>query len=269
MSAHFPPNNATAAVEFDAWAPYYDSIHTGLPGDAAFYAAVGVAGNGPVLELGCGTGRITAALCATGRRVFALDCSRPMLDLAATRLAARRDGAVTFVHADMRAFNLRRRFRVAVMPYRTFMHLLTDADQRQALQCVHRHLEPGGRLFLDTWTASLEERAQIGAIQSQGFRPASARPVYVGRTAYHHACAIQVDDARRWLIESHRLTPAEAGSGISPVALSLTRAWTTRAQFARVAIRAGFIPNRVYGDFYGRPHTLSCTNMIWELAAGR
>jgi SAM-dependent methyltransferase len=101
-----------------------------------------------VLELGCGTGRVTIPIAREGIDVVGLDNAPAMLDVARRKAAA--DGLdVTWVEADMRDFDLGRRFGLVIIPYRSFLHLLTDEDQRSCLAAVHRHLLPGGRLALN------------------------------------------------------------------------------------------------------------------------
>jgi len=97
-----------------------------------------------VLELGCGTGRITIEIARAGVSVTGLDLSVSMLD------EARRKGAglpnLTWVLADMRSFALAARFGLICIPFRSFQHLLTDEDQRAALDCCREHLRPNGVL---------------------------------------------------------------------------------------------------------------------------
>ena len=101
-----------------------------------------------MLELACGTGRVTLPNAREGIEVVGLDNAAAMLDIA--RRKASSDGiAMTWVEADMRDFDLARRFGLMIMPYRSFLHLLTDADQRSCLDTVLRHLKPRGRFALN------------------------------------------------------------------------------------------------------------------------
>lgn len=117
-------------------------------GDLAFWRRRADAWTGrTVLELGCGTGRVTEVLAERVGRVVGLD-----LNLEALRRARRRlEGAssVSLVGGDMRSFALGRRFPVAVAANDPFSHLRSDEGRRRALERVAAHLEPGGRLVLD------------------------------------------------------------------------------------------------------------------------
>jgi SAM-dependent methyltransferase len=101
-----------------------------------------------VLELGCGTGRVTIPVARDGIDVVGLDSSPAMLDIA-RRKAAAAAVDVAWVEADMRDLDLRREFGLVIVPFRSFLHLLTDADQQACLACIRRHLLPDGRLALN------------------------------------------------------------------------------------------------------------------------
>lgn len=75
-------------TEFDRWAPYYDLIHNGLPGEAQYYLSEALRSGGEVLELGCGTGRVCILTVFSGLRVTGLDISPRMLVLCREKLAA-------------------------------------------------------------------------------------------------------------------------------------------------------------------------------------
>ncbi len=122
-----------------------------LDGDVEFFIDCARRFKGPILELGAGTGRITIPLANAGFDVCALDLSKAMLDLAAVKIAERpgiRD-RVQLIEADMRGFDLDRKFSQAIIPARSFQHIMTVEDQRATLRTLHRHLEPGGHLVID------------------------------------------------------------------------------------------------------------------------
>ena len=110
-----------------------------------FYLDQARKGQGPVLELGCGTGRIAAAIAGkTGRSVVGLDISPAMLDVARTA-----SDAVGWLAGDMAGFALNRRFDLILIPMRGLMELTDPADQRRCLERIRAHLTPPGRLAFD------------------------------------------------------------------------------------------------------------------------
>jgi len=121
--------------------------------DVAFYRG------DPVLELGCGTGRIAMALAQMGKRVTGLDLSERMLEHAARKRAAlnkEERERVHLVQGDMTQFDLGEKFQLILIPFRSFQHLLEVRDQMACLEQVRKHLRPAGRLILDVFQTDAE-----------------------------------------------------------------------------------------------------------------
>ncbi|MDQ3570196.1 MAG: class I SAM-dependent methyltransferase [Actinomycetota bacterium] len=106
--------------------------------DLAFYSGLAPRGGGSVLELACGTGRLTVPLDAVG-----LDIDGAMLGV------ARRRGARTLVRADMRRFALARHFDLVVIAYNSLQLLVDDDDLVACLRCAASHLGPDGVIALE------------------------------------------------------------------------------------------------------------------------
>ncbi len=137
--------------DYAEMARYYDLINADLTEDIPFWLGLAAERGGPVLELGCGSGRVLLQLAREGVRAVGVDSSPAMLARARARLAQRADlrQRVTLVEQDLRALALEERFPLAILPLNTFAHLLTFDDQRAALIGIRDHLAPGGRLALD------------------------------------------------------------------------------------------------------------------------
>ena len=99
-----------------------------------------------ILDLGCGTGLLTASL-AEGRAVSGVDPAGAMLDAARRRPGGER---VTWVEADARTVRLDRQFDLVLLTGHAFQVFLTDQDQRAVLETIAWHLAPGGRFVFDT-----------------------------------------------------------------------------------------------------------------------
>jgi SAM-dependent methyltransferase len=100
-----------------------------------------LAGDGPVLDLGCGTGRVALDLAEHGVPVVGLDIDEVLLD----ELRRRAGGLpVETVRADVRDFDLGRRFPVVLAPMQTVQLLGGPAGRADFLRCAKAHLEPGG-----------------------------------------------------------------------------------------------------------------------------
>ncbi len=141
---------AATQNQYDPIAELYDGYPGNYLEDVLFFAEEARAAGSPILEIGVGTGRLALCLAAIGLEVVGIDSSPAMLRVLGRNRAGHPElpGRVLAVAADMRAFALRRRFPLAIIPFRAFLYLLTAADRRRALRAVCRHLAPGGKLIM-------------------------------------------------------------------------------------------------------------------------
>ena len=101
---------------------------------------------GPILELACGTGRLTIPLARDGHDIVGLDASSAMLRSAKSKT----DGLdIMFVHSDMRNFDLGRRFPLIILSCNSLAHLTSNEDLKAGLDRVAKHLAPGGVFAFD------------------------------------------------------------------------------------------------------------------------
>ncbi|MGF1629736.1 MAG: class I SAM-dependent DNA methyltransferase [Kiloniellaceae bacterium] len=107
-----------------------------------------------VLDLGCGTGRLTVGLAGNGRAVTGADPAAAMLDMARRREGG---GKVEWVEADARSLRLNRRFDLIVLTGHAFQVFLTPADQAAVLATIAQHLTPRGRFIFDSRSPAAEE----------------------------------------------------------------------------------------------------------------
>lgn len=122
--------------------------------DAAYWQAQAAQCSGPVLELACGSGRLTLPLAGHGTEIAGLDSSEPMLALAREK-SAHANRPIDWHLGDMAGFDLGRRFSLIFVPNNSVAHLLTWQDFGLCLACVRRHLTDGGRFMLDYFNPSL------------------------------------------------------------------------------------------------------------------
>lgn len=141
-----------SADSYSRIAPYYDLLHANLTQDVGFALTLAARNPGPVLELGCGTGRLLLPLARAGHCVTGVDNSAAMLGLARQHLAREPERVlrqVSLVAADMtRPALAPAHFSLAIVPYNTLLHLAW-AEAVAAAGAIARQLRPGGRLFLD------------------------------------------------------------------------------------------------------------------------
>jgi SAM-dependent methyltransferase len=100
-----------------------------------------------LLDLGCGTGRVSLALAKHGCRVTGLDFSPELVEVLSRRAAALRIEVSTAV-ADARAFELPARFDLVIAPMQLVQLLRSSRERSRMFNCIARHLKPGGRAAL-------------------------------------------------------------------------------------------------------------------------
>src|SRR5262245_24227477 len=146
--------------EYAGAAEFYDYVVPyATRGDVEFFVEEARAANGPVLEIGCGTGRVLIPTARAGVSITGLDLSSSMLEQCRAKLAtepADVRARVELCQGDMTRFELGKKFALATLPFRPFQHLLTVDDQLACLTTIHRHLEPAGRVILDLFNPSLD-----------------------------------------------------------------------------------------------------------------
>ena len=138
----------------DGFADVYDDWYEGVGDAAAAVATIAaVAGSGPVLELGVGSGRIAAPLAAEGREVWGVDGSAAMLERLAARPGGDRVRAVLGDMADPGAAlgPSAPPFAAVVAAFNTFFLLASEAAQKRCLTAGAALLAPGGRLLLEAY----------------------------------------------------------------------------------------------------------------------
>src|SRR5207248_9500915 len=193
-------------------ADYYDEspIVKGRVQDVAFYRNAVRDFGDPILELGCGTGRITMALAEAGKRITGLDLSGRMLEREVKKRAELRVEARERVHlmqGDMARFDLGEKFRLVIIPFRPFQHLLEVRQQMDCLECVRKHLAPGGRLILDVFQTDVErmhDRVHMREVQLTEYETADGRRVRISErvAAFHRA--EQRNDVDMLFVITHR-----------------------------------------------------------------
>ncbi|MHB2032909.1 MAG: class I SAM-dependent methyltransferase, partial [Gemmatimonadaceae bacterium] len=148
---------------------YYDTTSPGSPGDVAFYVDQAKRGQGPVLEVGCGTGRVLIPMSEAGLTATGIDNSSAMLQHASARVNAlprAQADRIDLVLADMRSLQLEGKYKTILLPYRVFLHLYTPEEQIETLLGLKNLLDVGGRLVISIFDPDLKTIASFASAPS-------------------------------------------------------------------------------------------------------
>ncbi|MGH2460764.1 MAG: class I SAM-dependent methyltransferase [Chloroflexota bacterium] len=162
---------------YDAFARFYDLDLEGCEDDLTFWVQLARRTGGPLLEIGCGTGRVALALAKAGFSVVGVDVSPAMLAVARDKVAAagvaRR---VELVRADALDLKLDRRFPLAFVALNSFGHFSESDEPARALERIGEHLEPGGLLALDLTNPTPDAFGDGNGLMIHEYTRAGPRP---------------------------------------------------------------------------------------------
>ncbi len=144
---------------YDRIARLYDPWSASVVEDVAFYLDRARRSGGPVVELGVGTGRIAIPIAADEIPVIGVDSSEGMLEVARER------AETAGVTLDLRLGDLRDPpvegpVPLVLAPFRSLLHMETEADRHAAVGAAHRLLEPTGRFVFDVFSPGPEDIAE-------------------------------------------------------------------------------------------------------------
>jgi len=229
--------------------------------DLPFYLDCAMEGGDPVLELGAGTGRVTAHLAKAGFRVTAVELSAAMLARAEQRRErlgeARR--RIRFLQGDMAELTVPGKFRTVIVPFRSFHHLYTVDRQLSALRGIRSRLTADGLAVFSLFRPDLEDlhanvgkmlvsyerkRPETGTRVVQRFRITCDFPAQMGFLDYYW------DEYRG---------KRKIGRDHAPMRWR----WFHRFEFQHLLARAGLRAVRLVGGYDGRPFDDRCEEMIF------
>ena len=249
---------------WDEYAPFYDWENARTLGrrDVPFWRNLATLAGGPVLELGCGTGRIAIPLGRAGVQVVGIDRSAPMLARASQRVRRARLGAtVHLIRGDIRHLPLEDSSCAMVMaPYGVLQSLLRERDLAATLAASYRVLRPGG-------TFGLELVADLPSWQEYRKR-VSLKGWKRGRSGTHVTLVetVRQDRARRLTIFDQEFTERR-GRQRTTRQFALTFRTLSVPQMARRLEKAGFEITALLGDYRGGAWDLRAE--VWMILARR
>ena len=239
-------------------AEIYAALHVGTPGDVAFYRRI-CASATRVLELGCGTGRMLAALDEPGRRLLGVDLDPHRLALARTALAPGvAAGRIELRVGDMQQLALGECFERVLMPHSGLYCLPSIAALDACLRVVREHLAPDGRFALDAWAA--DDFHVTSDPDDLGEHEATPLPdVILGGVPHRVREHSTWDRTARTIAVRYELEPIE-GSAVHHHEV-VHRYFTARELVPRLEA-AGLGVESLHGGFDGEPYDADAESMV-------
>ena len=198
--------------------------------DVEFYVEEALAAGGPVVELACGTGRIAVPIARAGVQLIGVDASPGMLEVA-REYAAREGVELDLRLGDMREPPVAERVPLVLIPFRSLLHMTSEAERLRALRAARDLLLPGGRLVFDVFAPSAED------VEDTHGRWLEREPGIFERADW--------DEGRRTLTLSVRRNEE---------ASTMLLAWLSPAEWRLLLDRAGFDVEAQWGWFDRRPY---------------
>ncbi len=245
-----PESGSEGWQGWDAYADFYDweNAQTLDRRDVRFWQRMAVRTGGPVLELGCGTGRVTIPVARAGARVFGVDRSAEMLSHARRRMRrARVEGSVAWLRGDIRFLPFRNaaRFGLVMAPYGILQSLVRESDLKATLTSVNRVLATGGVFGLDLVPDLPVWKEYRNRVRFRGSRRG-------GKSRITLIESVRQDRAKKLTIFDQEYVEQRGGERTSHH-FSLVFRTLTIPQMTRRLERAGFRIRAILGDYEGEP----------------
>lgn len=249
---------------------YYDAAYSAMNDlvDASFYLELAKQSRGPVLEIGCGTGRVLLPIARAGVEIHGVDNSGPMLDVLKQKLANEESparGRVTLHAADMREFRLSRQFPLVTIPFRPLQHMFTVEDQLRALTSAAAHVAEGGILALDVFYPKFDRLMRSIGDEMLEVEWSPSPDTIIRR--FYRKDAVDKINQNFWLTFFFRTY--REGQLIAEETETLKMSFYTYPHLRALFLLAGLEPVAEYGSFDKTPLDNNAEEMIFLLRRAR
>ena len=245
----------------EEYAEIYDLIYLDVKHDIPFYLEYARLKGSPILEIACGTGRVLIPLAEAGYEVWGIDLSAAMLAKVRQKISSLPENVKRRIHlvqADMRDFRLEVKFPLVLIPFRSFLVLLTVDDQIRALKNIKEHMKEEGVLVIDVFAPRYDLLSQrVHRATKKIVNPSNGHVLYrKENTTYDHAN--QLINAVYTFEEYDK-----EGNLVRSFRKSLVLRYIFRYEMEHLLKLSGFKLKAVYGTFDKKPYNYESGEMIF------
>ena len=234
--------------------------------DLPFYDALARRGDGSILELGAGTGRVAIPLARAGLDVYGIDLSPAMVARANEKAPDDLGARLHLSCGDMRDFDLGRAFSLVFAAYGTFHHLLSADEQLSCLRAVRRHLSTDG-LFVCDLRSMLHVDWESG--ESAPLLHDWTRVLPRTGESVTKLRAVRPDQAAQIQRELHIYDIEAAGGAVRRVTQEVDLRFTSRYEMEALLREAGLVLEHLYGDYDLTPYNEASESLITLARRGK
>lgn len=236
-----------AESPYDEIAAYYDLEHQSFTDDIDLYLQFIEAAGDPVLELGCGTGRIVREIAAAGFDVTGVDSSAPMLAFARASLAdATIEGELDLVEGDFGRADLVKAgtFGIAIIALDSLLHAESQQEQLRVLRAAWTALDPRGQLIVDVFNPTPARIMSLDGGLSFAGTWEMDQGIRLDKLVAQHA-----DPTSQTIENEIWYEVTNADGTIKRTRTAFTQRWVSAAELVLMLQLAGFQDWRVYGSY--------------------
>ncbi|MBC8443130.1 class I SAM-dependent methyltransferase [PVC group bacterium] len=248
------------AINPRVYAKYYELVYGRTLNDVPFYTGMASQTGGPVLELACGTGRVLLPIAQARFECWGVDFELSMLGKLRAKLRAEPEEVrrrLNLVQADMRDFDLPRRFSLAFVAFNSFLALTTTEDQEKCLHCIRRHMKSDGLMVINVFAPrhDLLAQTEAGRICQEISLPGDEGLL---RVEEH----VERDLANEVMYVENTFTTLRGRHKVKTEHSGFTLTWIHRRELLLLLANNGFEVAAFYGDFDRRPYDYQSGKMI-------
>ncbi|PIP57837.1 hypothetical protein COX03_00925 [Candidatus Woesebacteria bacterium CG22_combo_CG10-13_8_21_14_all_39_10] len=229
----------------------YDLEHFSRTEDIPFWIESARKYGSPILEIGCGTGRITIPLSCQGYRVYGIDRSDFMIQRLQDKLSkfpTSVQNKVKLVKEDMRNFKLNRKFPLVICCFNTFLNLQNGTDRQNFLSNIRNHLTINGKFILDIVNPFM---GNLAPAKNWKFEKENRLNEYFSKRYYKHLEHNKEQQVIK--IKFKTLIFDKNLETINKWFFSYTTAYLNKDQTIKLLKENGFMIDNIYGNYDKTP----------------